>query len=326
MDDAGPFIIRPATAQDLEAALRLILSPPGGAADARSIQDFISFAGDRGLSFDGLHVAQRGGKLVSAMLPVISPGHTLLILCPAGGQGKAMDTATGQLIDSVCEHGVARGVELAQTLIDPQDAALAEVFVEQRFARMAELHYLHGQPPSDAQFPALPAGMAWIPYSAETHAQFGQAILSSYQGSLDCPALNGRRSIDDIIAGHQASGLFDPALWFLLREQETDLGILLLSESLRSDGIELIYLGLCPAARGRKLGELMMRQAFAAVTARKQSRLCLAVDSQNTPALKLYYRHGMHRIASKVALLRDLRKQEEPEPDLAGKTAIGPIT
>jgi GNAT superfamily N-acetyltransferase len=191
---------------------------------------------------------------------------------------------------------------------------------------MAELHYLHGQPPADAQFPALPAGMAWIPYSAETHAQFGQAILSSYQGSLDCPALNGRRSIDDIIAGHQASGLFDPALWFLLREQETDLGVLLLSESLRSDGIELIYLGLCPAARGRKLGELMMRQAFAAVTARQQSRLCLAVDSQNTPALKLYYRHGMHRIASKVALLRDLRKQEEPEADLAGKTAIGPIT
>jgi ribosomal protein S18 acetylase RimI-like enzyme len=150
--------------------------------------------------------------------------------------------------------------------------------------------------------------MAWTAYSAETHALFGRIILDSYQNSLDCPALNGRRDIDDIIAGHQASGNFDPKLWFLLREGDTPLGVLLLSESLRSDSIELVYLGLTPAARGRKLGELMMRQAYATVSARNQPRLCLAVDSKNTPALKLYYRHGMHRIASKLALLRDLRK------------------
>jgi hypothetical protein len=42
------------------------------------------------------------------------------------------------------------------------------------------------------------------------------------------------------------------------------------------------------------------------------------VDSQNTPALKLYYRHGMHRIASKLALLRDLRKMGEKSADFSG--------
>jgi ribosomal protein S18 acetylase RimI-like enzyme len=51
----------------------------------------------------------------------------------------------------------------------------------------------------------------------------------------------------------------------------------------------------------------MMRQALALTVAHQQPKLCLAVDAQNTPALKLYYRHGMHRIASKLALLRDLR-------------------
>ena len=50
-----------------------------------------------------------------------------------------------------------------------------------------------------------------------------------------------------------------------------------------------------------------MRQALAVTANRKHDRLCLAVDSTNTPALKLYYRHGMQRIASKLALLRDLR-------------------
>jgi ribosomal protein S18 acetylase RimI-like enzyme len=69
----------------------------------------------------------------------------------------------------------------------------------------------------------------------------------------------------------------------------------------------LVYLGLAPAARGRKLGEVMMRQALAATSQCKQAKLCLAVDARNAPALKLYYRHGMQRIGSKLALLRDLR-------------------
>ena len=299
--------------------MRLILSPPGGTADARSVQEFIQFAQDRGIDFGGLHVAQRGGKLVSGILPVVSPGRTMLLLCPAGNQGKGTDAATARLIDPVCRHGASRGIELAQTLIDPQDEALATLFTVGGFAKMAELHYLQGQPgAADASFPPLPAGMAWTAYSAENHELFGQVILQSYQNSLDCPALNGRRDIDDIIAGHQASGIFDPQLWFLLREGERPLGVLLLSESLRSDSIELVYLGLIPAARGRGLAELMMRQASASVAARHQPRLCLAVDSQNTPALKLYYRHGMHRIASKLALLRDLRQMSRESADFSG--------
>ena len=52
----------------------------------------------------------------------------------------------------------------------------------------------------------------------------------------------------------------------------------------------------------------MVRHALAVTAARRHERLCLAVDSTNIPALKLYYRHGMQRVASKLALLRDLRK------------------
>jgi mycothiol synthase len=322
-DGSGaPLIIRQATAEDLEPAMRLILSPPGGTADLRSVQEFIHFARERGIDFGGLHVAQRAGKLVSGILPVVSPGRTMLLLCPPGNQGKGTDASTAQLIDPVCHHGAAKGIELAQTLIDPQDGALETLFTEGGFAKMAELHYLQGQPAADASFPPLPDGMAWTAYSAETHKLFGRIILDSYQNSLDCPALNGRRDIDDIIAGHQASGSFDPKLWFLLREGETPLGVLLLSESLRSDSIELVYLGLTPAARGRRLAELMMQQAFASVSARKQPKLCLAVDSQNTPALKLYYRHGMHRIASKLAFLRDLRKMGEKSADFSGISTV----
>jgi mycothiol synthase len=299
-------VIRPAGPDDMDAAMRLILSPPGAAADSHSIQDFISFAHGRGIAFDGLHIAQSAGKIVSAMLPVISPGRTMLILSPPGGQGKAIDSATEQLVDPVCHFGAASQIQLAQTLVDPQDSDLEGIFTAQSFVRMAELYYLQAQPTAEMAFPKLPDGLAWTPYSTEAHPFFSSAILDSYHGSLDCPALNGRRDIEDIIAGHKASGIFDPSIWFLLREGAICLGVLLLSQSPRSDAVELVYLGLSPAARGRKLGELMVQQALAVTAAHGQPRLCLAVDSRNTPALKLYYRHGMHRLASKIALLRDL--------------------
>jgi ribosomal protein S18 acetylase RimI-like enzyme len=211
------------------------------------------------------------------------------------------------LAEAVCAYCAARGATLGQALVDPHDQALEGALAGAGFTRMAELHYLHAAPPADATLPVLPAGMAWVTYSDAAHGLFGRAILESYRESLDCPALNGRRDVEDILAGHRATGVFDPAVWFVLREGETSLGVLLLSESLRGDAMELVYLGLAPAARGRGLAEVLMRQALGVTARRGSPRLCLAVDALNVPALKLYYRHGMQRAGSKVALMRDLR-------------------
>src|SRR5207302_922390 len=120
-------------------------------------------------------------------------------------------------------------------------------------------------------------------------ALFARAIADSYQSSLDCPDLNGVRDIKDVIAGHKASGEFDPAGWFVLLEAGEPRGALLLSHVPRTDAAELVYIGLVPSARGSGLGDLLMRQALWAVAAMRLARLTLAVDSRNDPALKLYY-------------------------------------
>jgi ribosomal protein S18 acetylase RimI-like enzyme len=39
--------------------------------------------------------------------------------------------------------------------------------------------------------------------------------------------------------------------------------------------------------------------------------LSLAVDARNAPALNLYYRHGLQRVGSKLALMKDLRAAGE---------------
>ena len=50
-----------------------------------------------------------------------------------------------------------------------------------------------------------------------------------------------------------------------------------------------------------------MRLAMTCVAEAGRSELTLAVDSRNAPAMKLYFRNGMHRIASRLAMLRNLR-------------------
>jgi ribosomal protein S18 acetylase RimI-like enzyme len=65
-----------------------------------------------------------------------------------------------------------------------------------------------------------------------------------------------------------------------------------------------------------------MQHAIATAAIHGRENLSLAVDSRNQPALRLYYRHGMRRIGSRVALLRELHKAF---PSLSEEKSSRPI-
>jgi GNAT superfamily N-acetyltransferase len=234
----------------------------------------------------------------------------MLMFVSAPPSKHAEPTLSG-LIEEACDAASQSHVHLAQALIDPQEDVLLRVYTGAGFHAMAELLYLNAVPRAGTHEPILPPSLRWMHYAPHTHDAFARAITASYHNSLDCPALNGLRGIDDVIEGHKSSGVFNPQEWFVLTETnapDEPLGVLLLAASGRAENVmELIYLGLSPAARGRKLGELLMKQALAVVARESDRRLSLAVDSRNVPALKLYYRHGMSKVASKIALMKDLR-------------------
>src|SRR5262249_18196923 len=125
--------------------------------------------------------------------------------------------------------------------------------------------------------------------------------------SQDCPALNGMREMDDVIAGHMATGDFDPNLWWVLCQENQPMAVLLLSRVPQGSTMELVYLGILPEARGKGFGDFLMQRALATAFSDNRENLSLAVDSRNRPALRLYYRHGMRRIGSRIAMIRDLR-------------------
>jgi len=288
--------------------MRLILAEGRTPASDEKVIDFLRMAIERKIDLTRMCVAEANGQLLWAILPVYSPGRTALLLAPREAPDGHRESAARELIAYTLKKLASTGVQLGQVLLDPADRTARRLFVASGFEQLAELVYLQRLVRSTWEYPALANGRLWLHYNQSTHAVFGQTILQSYIHSLDCPALNGKRHIDDILAGHLAAGEHDPSLWFALVENDAPLGVLILSHAVQTDSMELVYLGVPHLARGQGIGNLLMQQALATVADRNVSRLTLAVDSRNTPGLQLYHRHGMHRVANRFALLRDVTR------------------
>lgn len=327
MERRDQTICRPAHRSEIDSALRMILGTAGRLADDSQLADFLSYALHRGIDVNDIRVAESHGRIVWATLPVVSPGRTMLLLAPQTASDPVTAAAAIELIELVIQIYRRSGVYLAQVLFDPASTELAHVFATAGFEKLAELVYLHRKLGRGAisKPPVMPLGFAWETYSPAAHGRFAQTILKTYEQSLDCPALNGMRDIQDVMLGHKAAGDFDPGWWFLLTEAGEPRGVLLLSRAQHADSAELVYLGLTPEARGRGLAPLVLQQATSFTTQAGCGLLSLAVDAGNARALKLYYRIGMQQVTSRIAMVRSLQSTttNERAPALAPVTITG---
>jgi ribosomal protein S18 acetylase RimI-like enzyme len=306
VDLGGGVICRRAAPPDVLPALQMILGMNGQLAEESQAADFMRITARRGVQLSDIFVADTSEGLAWAVLPMLSPGRTMLLMGASVRFAGEFYPAVRQVMERVCRLFAARGVQLAQALLDPSDPLSIQTYMDSGFERMAELIYLHRALRRAPAPPSLPAAFQLRTYSEQTHPAFAAAIIASYENSLDCPPLNGLRDVEDIIAGHKSAGEFDPADWFVLMHHEEPVAVLLLSRTIHGDAMELVYLGISPQARGHGLGDHLMRVATHRVIERKIRRMTLAVDSVNAPALRLYHRHGLQRVASKLAMMRRL--------------------
>ena len=155
------LVARPARPEELPVALRLALGTGGAPADAEHVEHFVRFAEMRGIDVRQAWVVARpvdpyapaGVTVSAAVLPVISPGRTMLLL---GGGVPPHAEAAGQLIEAVCGHFAGRGIQLAQVLLDPADESARRLYERAGFRRIAQLLYLQAQPRRRPAAPALP--------------------------------------------------------------------------------------------------------------------------------------------------------------------------
>ncbi|HEX8325506.1 MAG TPA: GNAT family N-acetyltransferase [Tepidisphaeraceae bacterium] len=302
--DAPRPVVRPVAPGEIAAALSLLLGTPEHLAHPAAVADFEELSRQRGIDLTALQVATLDGRLAAAALPVSNAGRTVLLLVSPAGRSAVAADAVARCAEAVVHALPAGPVPLIQTLLDPTEVRAATAMEAAGLKPLATLLYLQRRL-RVGRFPPPDRGIgACVHYSPATHVRFARAIEASYIDSMDCPPMRGLRSVDDVIAGHRATGEFDPDLWFCLTDGEQELGVLLLAPVTAQPMTELVYLGLAPAARGRRLGDALIKLALHLAAERGDELLTLAVDSSNIPALRAYYRNGLAEIARRVALIR----------------------
>ena len=294
-------------ARRTEAIERLVST--GGGSDRAAAERFLHYARTNAVGLDGLWSwLDHDGRLAVSVLAVPSPGRTAMVF--ASHPRNAADAAlVARVIDHVCGQVAGWDVHLTQALLEPGEKLERSAFGEAGFQELATLSYLErslsrSNPPTP---PAWPPGTRTEKYRDELYDVLARTLEQSYEQTLDCPGLYGLRLTADIIAGHRATGTFDPALWTLLYVDEQPAGALLLNPFPAHRTVELVYLGLAPSARGRGLGRQLLRHGLTLLKGRRERTLTLAVDQRNTPALALYEAQGLRRIVQRVALIRSLR-------------------
>ncbi len=196
------------------------------------------------------------------------------------------------MVQAVLAWCRARGGKLAQAILPPADAERAAPLVGQGFGRITQLLYLEH---SLNVLPAAPArAPVFVPFATE-EALFRQTLARSYEGTLDCPELNGVRTIEEVLAGYRAAGAGRPAGWWLLRDGGEPAGVLLLTEMREDAAWDLSYIGVVPEHRRRGLGHAAVCHALQTAQAAGAVQMLLAVDRRNAPARRLYASLGFRQ-------------------------------
>jgi len=255
------------------------------------------------LANEALFVARRGTELRGAAWGQRQAGNYAVFWLPQVVPGE--DAKTEQrLAERVVEALDTTGIDLAQSLLTAPNASTINLLRHVGFRHLADLMYLTCEA---ARFPTTAPETREIEFEDYATTQRGRLIRiveQTYEGTLDCTALNGIRDLDDVINGYQNTGVFAAANWQFVRCGGQDVGVLLLADHPQARHWELVYMGLVPEVRGRGWGRQIARYAQWLGRRAAIERILVAVDAANVPAATAYAATGFEMWDRRAVYLR----------------------
>jgi mycothiol synthase len=311
-----PASIRPASPETAEEVVGLAFSGLSAQSAAENREMFLGGRAPseiaRGAGGDasdaqpaeGLWEARRGERLVGAVAAQLQAGRVGVVWPPRAVPREPLATAQ-QLLAVACDGLARRGAGLAHVILQRVSRADGLLLRDAAFDPMAALLYLlcpESEMPTD-----FPSGLLeFEPFDRARRDRLAQLVEATYADTLDCPVLNGLRSMEDILAGYEATGVFDPRRWLIVRHQERDVGCLLLADHPQHDNWELVYMGLIPSVRGNGWGQAVVRHAQWLTRQAGRQRLVLAVDAANHPAVAMYTSVGFRVFGRRRVYLKTI--------------------
>lgn len=257
--------------------------------------------------------ARRGGRLIGALYCEVQLGGSAGLWPPQMVEGAAeveegfVERGSQLLLEAAFDWLGPQRVKVVQSLLATGSGSDAERLRAAGFTHSADLLYLVSLTNS---FPSAPieADLSFEPVSSRSDEELAQVLEATYEQTLDCPALNGVQDCRDVLAGYRATGSFDPSRWFFVRREGRDIGCLLLADFPEANQWLVVYMGLLPDVRGQGLGIELVRHAQWLCGQAGRSRLVLAVDAANAPAINIYAAAGFIAWDRRSVWLRVLSK------------------
>jgi ribosomal protein S18 acetylase RimI-like enzyme len=293
--------------EELEMALGLIFQYVERAARRDREVNALRLIRQGELDSAGVLVVRGPQGLRGAMVCQLVPGASALIWPPQAVASQDQEEIEDVLLSFAGNwlHGL--GAKLAQCLLSPAEQALALPLLRNGFQHVTGLWYLRHQLEMSRQIAPPKVQLAFDPYSRVDQELFHRTLLRTYEETLDCPEVNGLRELHEIISGHQAQGRHDPGSWWLARDGDLAVGVLLLTEIPDWQGWDLSYIGVIPEARRRGIGIELTKKALREAKTGGACQLTLAVDTRNQPALKVYRTLGFERYDHREVFLTTWR-------------------
>jgi ribosomal protein S18 acetylase RimI-like enzyme len=281
---------RPALPDELPRAFELLFGRLSASERAYRVSRALELVAQGELDAQGVLVLPTDQGPIGVFVCQKVPGAGGLVWPPAV-LGEEVSALEDRLVLQGCDWLRCQGVRVAQCLLSEEEALLSPSLLRNSFQHVTGLTYLRHHLILDAGHLAGPARLTFAGYDAAGPAEFHQTLLRTYEQTLDCPEVNGVRTIDDVIQGHQAQGRYDPAHWWLARLDGKPVGVLLIVEPSPGEW-EVVYMGIVPEGRRRGLGHELLLHALCEARAAGMERVVLSVDDRNIPARRLYERVG----------------------------------
>ena len=295
-DEAIPLDVRRIAAgtADYRVALHMALDvrPPAGDQHAPQVASILKRAEDGRHSVDLLFGVYAGNRLVTAVAGLTSPGAMALILFSSDLLTAERRLGVLAALKAVLAASQQRSIAILEALISPESQSQAKVLSEVGFRRLTCLRYL--QRPVAAATPDSKGRceLDWVSYSPETELLFERIVEQTYVQTQDCPELSGLMPVSAVVAGHRATGVFEPGLWWTAVRDGDPVGVMLLSRLASDPALEIVYMGVAQPARRQGVAHALLDRAVACARSNGATGLTLAVDERNAPAVGLYERWG----------------------------------
>jgi mycothiol synthase len=295
---------------DLRERLRLQFRTLSYKESTSQVNQLIEAHTARRLSLDhSISVSENACQL--GVLTIAQQADGTINLWPAslsaGVPAEDVDQLRRQLYSQAIRVFDASGCWIAQCLLAPQDVAQSRELEAVGIPRLTELSFL-----ARSLEEPLPAASGQHALSCQefdarsNHQRFANLLERTWQGTLDCPELNGCRSGVEALDGHRIAGEFSAERWLLFSIGHADVGVLLLTDHPDEEVWEVVYFGVASEARGQGLGRVILLEGLRRARRAGALEVVLAVDVRNIPALKLYQELGFRPFDRRVvhALLR----------------------